>query len=413
MQPWSEAIAELVVLAMVVTYVIGTLRHWELRIELPPGWLPAALFVALVVFQAVAPHSLDPHATRREALELLAVAAVFLVCYNTYRTRPQTERALWTMIAMGTVLSIFGIVQRVTWNGRLYWIGPESPGWTFGPFVNRTHFAGLMVIVVPAALAFGLASNRARQRPRWIQNWRDRLREWNSAEAGPTRLIPVLVLVMGGAALVSGSRGGFVALLTTLLAMTLGSVTRRRSLTGQAARVAVATALIILVGLWIGGDIFRGTIERLAQEVGQGTQSERLWIWTDALRLSHSAPVLGTGLGTFGIAYPSVRTIRMPLVYSHAESDWIQLLTDTGILGLGLLVTAGTTLALSLLHRYRDAESRCVRLLSLAAFVALIGTAIQGIANYNLPLMSNLVYLAMVVVVSGPHQSVDAEPSPS
>lgn len=97
-EPWSEAIAELVVLGMLVTWIAGmVLRHWELRVELPPGWLPAMLFLALVLFQLVplpaglagvvsplavglhqtaaahtgatvslVPVSLDPHATWRE-----------------------------------------------------------------------------------------------------------------------------------------------------------------------------------------------------------------------------------------------------------------------------------------------------------------------------------------------------------
>ena len=58
-EPWSEAIAELVVLGMVVVWIVGMLPDWELRAELPPGWLPASLFLALVFFQATPlPHAL-------------------------------------------------------------------------------------------------------------------------------------------------------------------------------------------------------------------------------------------------------------------------------------------------------------------------------------------------------------------
>jgi hypothetical protein len=32
--------------------------------------------------------------------------------------------------------------------------------------------------------------------------------------------------------------------------------------------------------------------------------------------------------------------------------------------------------------------------------VALVGTAVQGIANYNLPVLSNFLYLAVVVALS-------------
>src|SRR6266550_7671444 len=111
-EPWSEAIAELAILGMGVVWLLAMLRHWELRIELPPGWLTAVLFLGLVVIQSlslsswlvssVSPGaatlaqeawaftdggtgimalSLDPHATWRMALKLLALALFFLVVY--------------------------------------------------------------------------------------------------------------------------------------------------------------------------------------------------------------------------------------------------------------------------------------------------------------------------------------------
>src|SRR5215510_6171831 len=50
-EPWSEAIAELAILGLGVVWLLAMLRQWELRIELPPGWLPALLFLSLIVIQ--------------------------------------------------------------------------------------------------------------------------------------------------------------------------------------------------------------------------------------------------------------------------------------------------------------------------------------------------------------------------
>ncbi len=401
-EPWSEAVAGVVVLAMALLYVIGSAyRDWEVRFELPFGWLPAALFLGLVVLQAIVPMSADPHATRREALRLLTVAAFYLICWNTYRTRAQVLRAVWTMVGMGTLLAVFGIVQRVTWNGHLYWVGPEIPGTPFGPFVNRTHFAGLIVIVVPMALALMLA--RTRRKPpsrRYRTTWRNRVQDWSAGEASAANLVPFLILVMGGAALVSGSRGGMLALLASLVAMVVGSVAGGRSWVGRSVRVGLAAVLIVLAGAWIGGDVLYGTVERLADELGRPTESPRLWIWGNALTLWLGAPVLGTGLGTFGVVFPRVRTIESPVVYTHAESDWVQLLTDTGMLGLALALATVVSVALMLLYRLRQAQGRSARIFALAGLVALVGAAIQGVGNYNLPIVSNLIYSALAVVLA-------------
>jgi O-antigen ligase len=402
-EPWSEAIAELVVLAMALVYLLGQgLRDWEIRFELPLGWLPAVLFLGLVAVQAVAPMSVDPHTTRREALRLLTIAAFFLICWNTYRTRAQVLRAVWTMIAVGTVLAIFGIVQRVTWNGHLYWIGPEiTNGSPFGPFVNRAHFAGLMVVVVPMALALMLAWRQKRLPVRrWRTTWRDKVRDWAAGEGSAANLVPFLVLVMGGAALVSGSRGGMLALLAALLAMGVGAAASGRSWVGRTVRVSLFAVLIVLAGAWIGGDMLYGTVERLSTELGRPTESPRLLIWANAMSLWFDAPVLGTGLGTFGVAFPRVRAIEAAVMYTHAESDWVQLLTDTGMLGLGRGLAALVSVSLMLLQRLRQAPGRAGRIFALAGLVVLVSSAVHGVGNYNLLVMSNFIYLALAVVLA-------------
>lgn len=430
-EPWAEAIAGLVILLMAVLWLLGMVAgQWEVRVELPPGWLPAALFLLLVVVQAVAlpgalagwlapvsaglasagvpveaPDalilSLDPHTTWREGLKLLAVAAFFLVVYNTYRTRAQSRRALWTMIGVGAAIAVFGIVQRMTWNGRFYWIGPEAPhASAFGPFVNRTHFAALIVIVVPMALAMLLAGGRDRERGRHApRSWGDRLRQWNARESGPVRLIPWLILLMGGAALVSGSRGGVVALIGGLLVM-VGLGARGPAGRGRAARVALALVLIVLSAIWIGGDILYGTLERLAEEVGRPEESVRVAIWRDALALWRTSPVVGSGYATFTVGFPLVRTLQLPIAFTHAESDWVQLLTDSGALGLLLVLALAGALGLALLRRYREAQDRWARALALGGLVALVGTAVQGIGNYNLPVMSSFVSLALALALA-------------
>jgi uncharacterized membrane protein len=429
-EPWSEAIAELVILGMGLVWLVAMLRHWELRVELPSGWQPAGLFLGLIVIQVLplpswlvsvmSPSaaaltreawaftggmagtmalSLHPDATWRMTLKLLALALFFLVTYNTYRTHAQVRRAVWVMIGMGALLALFGIVQRMTWNGRFYWVGPEAPGASaFGPFVNRTHFAGLIVVIVPMALALVLAGRRDPARHRHSRDWQAWLRTWNSREAGPASLIPWLIFLMGGAALVGGSRGGLLALLAALLLMVSLGV-RGPSGRGRAGQMALASVLIVLTGIWIGSDIIHGTVERLAKEIGQPEESLRLHVWADALSLWRQFPALGTGLATFGVAFPMVRTLPAPVTFTHAESDWIQLLTDTGAVGLLLILMSVGMAALALLRGYRGAHSRWSRSLALAGLVALLGAAVQGIANFNLPVMSNFVYLALAVAL--------------
>jgi O-antigen ligase len=402
-EPWSEAVAGLVILGMVLAWLIGTLQNWELRVALPAGWLPALLFLALIALQATLPGwSLDPGATWRLFLKLGAVAGFFLVCTNVYRTRAQLSRAAWTMVATAGAISILGIVQRVTWNGRFYWIGPEAPGaalYTFGPFANRVHFAGLVVAVLPVALMLLLTRRAEPVRRDVVPTFAARLRRWNSQSSSARNLIPLLILAMGGAALASGSRGAIVTLVAVLLAV-LGLGVGGASGRARVVKVAVAALLILMAGIWIGGDVLYGTVERLLTELERPDEGFRLRVWPDALALWRQAPLLGNGLGSFAVAFPPFRTLRAPAVVSHAESDWLQILVETGVVGLGLLLATTASLALMLLSRRRHASAYAARIGALAGLVALIGAAVQGIPNYTAPVMSNLIYLALTLTIT-------------
>lgn len=431
--PWSEAVAVSLILTMVVLWVAGMVRQWELRIATPPGTLPAMLFLVLGLIQMVplpvwatqvlSPRaaalalevaeftgtpsglvatSLAPYATWQQWMKLLCVGLFFLVIYNTYRTRDQVRRLLWTMLLTTALISLFGIIQRVTWNGHFYWIGPLSPsGSSFGPFVNRTHFAGLAIVVVPMGLAMMLGVRRSPVRRRLLRSWRDRLRAWNSRDVGPERLVPMLILLTGGAALLTGSRGGVVSLVAALLAM-VGLGARGRGGRRRAGVLAVVTALIMLVAMWIGGDILYGTVERLGEELNAAEESPRLGLWEDAFRLWRDAPLIGSGLASFGVAFEPYRTMTAPVIFTHAESDWVQILTDTGIVGLMLVLATIVAVGRSLALEWRRARGTREPSLALGALVALGGTAVQWVANYNLPVMSNLLYLAAVAAVAVP-----------
>ena len=82
--------------------------------------------------------SLYPYATKIELLRLFALALLFWVAANHLRTREQVDRVVWVVMGVGFLLAIFGIIQRFTWNGKLYWVRELTQrSDPFGPYVNR------------------------------------------------------------------------------------------------------------------------------------------------------------------------------------------------------------------------------------------------------------------------------------
>ena len=53
----------------------------------------------------------------------------------------------------GFLVADFGILQHLTFNGKLYWFREmHYGGIPFGPYVNRNHFAGFAELFIPVAL---------------------------------------------------------------------------------------------------------------------------------------------------------------------------------------------------------------------------------------------------------------------
>ena len=80
------------------------------------------------------------------------------------------------------------------------------------------------------------------------------------------------------------------------------------------------------------------------------------------------------------------------------------LLVETGAIGFLLAAATAVSLAVMLLRRRRHSRTYSARVQALAGLVALIGAAIQSLPNYNLPVMSNLIYLSLALIIaqSGP-----------
>src|SRR5258708_23350224 len=69
-------------------------------------------------------------------------------------------------MVFGFLISIFGVLQHLTFNGKLYWFREmHYGGIPFGPYVNRNHFAGFVELILPLALV-PLVLGRVR-RERW------------------------------------------------------------------------------------------------------------------------------------------------------------------------------------------------------------------------------------------------------
>ena len=140
--------------------------------------------------------SLDPFWTKVFALHFFALFIFFaalLVCLDSEK---RLKKLVWLITIFGFAFAFFAILQAVLSPNKIYGVYEAQYAVPFGSFVNRHNFAAYMemTIAVPLGMMFAGAVERDR------------------------RLLFVTAIgLMGVALILSGSRGGLVALLAEIV----------------------------------------------------------------------------------------------------------------------------------------------------------------------------------------------------
>lgn len=310
--------------------------------------------------------------------------------------RDGTRRLCACVLALGTLVALIGIIQKPIYNGRIYglWLPPEQ-GNPFGPFVNRNHFAGWMLMAFP--LSLGLVCGRVSSLIRRVERSGGRGSHWIATPAASQALLGGLaVSTMLVAVLLTLSRSGIAALLIGLLALVATVCYEFR---GRTRLVIVALAAFVLIGALSMGSTDR-VMHRFADSDWSGLGGRAAAIrdaWDVALRFM---PV-GSGLDTYGVAMLFFQTYQTHVHYAQAHSDYVELFAEGGlVVGLPVMVSiiaVGRTALRRLRQGATDIEAWWIQL---GAATGLLSIAMQEFFDFSLQMPGNMVLLVVVAALA-------------
>ncbi len=269
--------------------------------------------------------SFVPFATKIEFFKWLTLSALFLFLLSWRDMNKETIHFILIIMFVGIAESLYGMLE--FFSGHRYILNLDvRTSSVSGTFINRNYFAGYLLMVVPLSVGY-FFSREAFQRSRFL-GWRHSL----SSLDGKTVIVAFGIIVMIVGLLFSASRMGIMSL---LLSFSLLSFLFGKSQKGQ--RFSRAVVLIFGLGLlwaaWIGLD---AVISRFFS--ASGSFEERWKIWVNTFQIFKDFPLFGTGLGTFIHIFPRYRSFHVRGLFTHAENDFLQLLSETGLAGVGLLL---------------------------------------------------------------------------
>ena len=341
--------------------------------------------------------SLNPAATAR-GLGVVVVLGVYTLGLAGILSRRRVRVLVQGLVVFATPLALVGMYGREHSNGLVlgFWQPVESViADSFGPFVNRNHFAGWMLIA--AALTMGRLCGQAECAVKRLPPDARRRFVWlSSAEVSMVAIYGMALLVMSTSLIWTMSRSGILSL-GVAMACFAWLILRRHSV-DRALRVAGIgfLGLVLLAGLrWRG-------FERLIAWFGDSRDVVgRLGAWQDGWLVIRDFPVAGTGINTYRIAMLFYQRHSMAMWMSHAHNDYLQLVAEGGLLVSIPVAAAAVVFCMTVLRNARrhrsDSEGYWIRA---GAAVGLVAIAFQEIAEFSLHIPANMFLFATAAAIA-------------
>src|SRR3984957_8893014 len=389
-EDWARAVFETGIGLLFLAWAIWYYLHSDETILISPLLPPMVGLLLVVLAQLLFSTSASPFNTHQEFMLLLADVIMVFLAVQAFRTVEDWRGFVWFVMIFGFVVSIFGILQHLTFNGKLYWFREmHYGGIPFGPYVNRNHFAGFAELFIPMSLV-PLMLGKVR-RERWL-------------------IVGLFAIVSIGSLFLAASRGGIVSLAVEVVVVVMWMSLRRMGPKQMLGGAAVLVAALVMVS-WLGvKEITQRFSGMKAMEVSSG---KRASMRKDTWRIFVEHPWMGTGLGTLQIVFPPYETLYDGKIVNHTHNDYVEALAETGIAGglcwawfIGVLLTES-------LKRLRQFNNSFSGPFQLSGSIACAGFLVHSFVDFNLHIPANALLFFLMAHLATVEIQQTAQPTTS
>ncbi|UCD85393.1 MAG: O-antigen ligase family protein, partial [Deltaproteobacteria bacterium] len=250
--------------------------------------------------------------------------------------------------------------------------------WTSGTFINPNHFAAYLEMTIPLGIALFLSRLPGRGK-NFIREIKEVLARGDTRVLPRQLLLGFVIVVIILSLILTAARGGITSFLAAIFLM---PALLLRSRIGR--RASLAFSLILFLGflyaMWIGPESVFTKFSQVESELY--TMNGRLPVWSSTLALSRDHLWTGAGLGTYVYAFRQYKPIGLFLgrLIEHAHNDYLELLSETGIIGLLLFVW----LILSFIRSLKLEST-----ISTACLVSVVAILLHSLTDFSLRIPAN------------------------
>ena len=351
------------------------------------GWTALAYFKHPVVVQG---------------LKLMTYLGMFFLVLNTVRSRKRMDILIYVLIFMGLFEALYAIYQLFSDTPRVLWWGRRGSlgGRASGTYIVSNHFAGYLEMVIPLLFGFMIAQRRRTRRiVSGLGGSRAALQRFVglfAPESASPRMIFFFfsAIVMTLALLLSGSRGGILAMGAAML----GIAAIFLSKSGYRKYGVLAIVFCVLAfsyGVHIG---IENTLKRFEQV---RSLEERLFITRTIVPMVKEYKATGVGWGNFRHVYPRFSPDDFNRVSSsnHAHNDWIEALSEVGLAGGFLIAAAFIGFLFKMVRVWRNRRDLYALGVGAGVVAGLLAVAFHSYFELNMHIPANPLTLAAILAL--------------
>jgi hypothetical protein len=406
---WSVLTLELLVALAVLTFCLSLVRSSRPLLSIPglvpllllAGWMllqmvPLPPFIVKVlspeayrIYEPVSgmlkgnpwiPLTVYQKGTMLESIRIISYILFYILTLQLLSNGERLKQTVKICAWLAVGIAVLAILQKFSSPDKIFWFRPAPAGSSpVGPWINRSQYCGYIEMVFPLVLALSLY-----YRP--ITSSEESLRRrivafFTMAGGNQHLLLGFGVVVLLVSVFISLCRGGIIAVSLSLF-LFFGIMARKRSRYSNLFYIGVISFLILAVA-WFGWEPILQRFDQIFKATGE-LNVDRLPIWRDTLSVFKDFWLTGSGFGTFIAIFAKYKTLPGDLIFDHAHNDYLELLTDGGIVGFACaawFVVAVLREGWKKIGRRRDRYSILV---SIAALTGLIGMLIHSVSDFNM-----------------------------
>ncbi len=334
--PPKELTFEILVIICLMFWTFKMISREKIKFIRSTLDFPVLAFMAICTLSLL--WSDSPYITLKELPFFLAGPLLYFIITNNINNEKQINRIIKAMLIIGGLFGIYGIFQYNNMDFFSFWQGNVGRQKVFGLFGNVGYFAGYLMFPLPIAIAlFFVSKNKIKK-----------------------ILLLIGVLAMGGALLVTFTRGSYLALGISSIFMFLLFLSSRGIFfikENKKIFIVILIAILITTFLFVipnplnkQGTVISKIKSRISitQLSKDSSLKRREAIWGFSTLMIKDHLLLGSGLGTFKyntLRYQAKffdqgqnRKIYPYGIADKAHNEYLQLGAELGIIGLGIFL---------------------------------------------------------------------------